>query len=360
MSWLPLYHDMGLLSSFLIPLSVGAKIVSMDAFEWVARPEMQLAAIEQYGGTFCWLPNFAFKHMARVKAPGARHDLGSMRAFISCSEPCKAETFDAFLEAFGENNVRREMLQCCYAMAETVFAVSQSALGRPVTVAALDGAALDLEGAIRPVVPGTPGARLFVSNGTPIAGLEVAISTTAGMVPWVPGADTHVSGEVMVRGEFVFSGYYRNEDDTRAAFQEGWYGTGDIGFFAAGDLYICGRKKELLIVNGRNFYATDVEEAASRVPGVKPGRAVVFGLYDDRSQSEAAILVAETDFPAEEWPRLRRAVKQEVFTRLELTLQTVNLRAPGWLVKTTSGKISRKENARRYAAELAEAKKPVV
>lgn len=351
-SWLPLYHDMGLLSSFLIPVSLGATIVSLDAFEWVGRPDMLLDLIQQHRGTLTWMPNFAFNHIARLRKPGTTYDLGSMRAFIACSEPCKPETFEGFTSTFADCGVRPESLQACYAMAETVFAVTQSPLGRPAKVHAVAGAALDGEGALRAVALGEPGARGFIGNGAPIPGLEVAIDGPDGREAWSPGATSRYSGDIIVRGDCVFSGYYRNPEATEAALEDGWYTTGDVGFFADGELFICGRRKELMIVHGKNYYATDVEEAVNFAEGVKPGRAVAFALYSDRTQSEEGYVVVESELPREAWNALKRKVKETVFSRLELTLQTVAVVDPGWLVKTTSGKISRKENALKYVQSL--------
>ncbi len=352
-SWLPLYHDMGLLSSFLIPLTLGGMVVSLDAFEWVGKPKLFLDAIETYGGTLAWMPNFAFAHQARLKPVGTLPDLGSMRAFISCSEPCKAETMEAFVAAFEGAGVRPESVQACYAMAETVFAVSQSKLGAVQRVTAIAGEAYERNGGIEPTDHDAAGARLFASNGTPIDGIEVGLRQDGGVMFWREDATSDRAGEIVVRGPFVFERYYKNEESTRDAIRDGWYGTGDIGFFESGEVFICGRTKELLIVHGRNYYATDIESIVNGVDGIKPGRVVAFALYDSRTQSEEAIVVVESEMDEALWTGLKRSVKAAVFDRLELTLQSVKVVRPGWLVKTTSGKISRKDNVGRYQAQLA-------
>ena len=346
-SWLPLYHDMGLLSSFLIPLARGATIVSLDAFEWVAKPAMLLEAIQRHRGTLTWMPNFAFNHIARLRPSGSTYDLASMRAFIACSEPCKEETFVQFAEKFADCGVTPASVQACYAMAETVFAVTQSELGAPAAVCRVDGDELDRNQRVK--LNSTDG-RAYVGNGRPIAGLEVAIDGADGRLPWSATANSQTTGDIVVRGASLFSGYYRNPEATAEALRDSWYTTGDVGFFADGELYICGRRKELLIVHGKNYYATDIEEAVNRIDGVKPGRAVAFALYSDRTQSEEGYVVVESERPAETWTALKRAVKEGVFSQLDLTLQSVQIVEPGWLVKTTSGKISRKENALKYLA----------
>jgi len=347
-SWLPLYHDMGLLSSFLIPLSIGASIVSLDAFEWVSRPLILFDAIREHKGTLVWQPNFAFNHMARLRGASGRFDISTMRAFISCSEPCKVDTFDRFYNVFCGDGLDRTQLQTCYAMAETVFAVSQSRLTEAVRSIAVAGDALDRTGTIEIVGKDAVGARPFMSNGTPIAGLDVAILTEGKKDIWKAGKSSSSTGEILLRGKFVFEGYYKNPESNAGAFDDGWYCTGDIGFFNEGELFVCGRKKEILIVHGRNYYANDVEEVVSSVDGVKPGRAVAFSLYNDKTQSEEAIVMVESSVAADDHARLKRAVKQAVFDRLELTLHSVNVVNVGWLHKTTSGKVSRKENVIKY------------
>jgi len=345
---------MGLLSSFLVPLSVGARIVSLDAFEWVARPPMLLEVIERYRAQFTWMPNFAFNHLANTKPKDAEYDLRSMRAFISCSEPCKPEAFSRFVDVFGADGADDRRLQTCYAMAETVFAVTQSALGSPPRTLHLDGALLDREGRIGIVDAGAPGARGFLSNGGPLPGMEVAIARGADRVRLAPGVSSEHAGEILVRGAYVFSGYYRNSEATAQAFDGDWYKTGDIGFVQGGELFVCGRIKEILIVHGRNYYANDIEDVVNSVGGVKPGRAVAISVFDPRTQSEEAVVIAETEISDRKTAAtLRRNVKQAVFDRLELTLQRVELVPPGWLVKTTSGKISRKDNRERYLARVA-------
>ena len=341
-SWLPLYHDMGLITGFLMPLGLGATIVSIDPFEWVSRPTLLHEAIETYRATFCWLPNFAFAHLVRTAGGEDRHDLSSIRAFINCSEPCKAETFEAFLERFAGQGVRPEALQTCYAMAETVFAVSQSQTGRPPRVLEIDADRFEAAGEIIRAGEGAPRPRRLVSCGPPIAGIETRVAASPGE-----------AGEIEVRGSFVFDGYFGNSEATAEAFADGWYRTGDLGFLDGGELFVCGRRKEMLIVHGRNYYANDVEEVLAGAAGVKSGRAVVFAVFDPVTQSEEAVAMVEAAQAGADPVALKRAVKKAVYDRLELTLRSVEILAAGELVKTTSGKVSRDENRRRYLLDRA-------
>ncbi|TDH59999.1 hypothetical protein E2C06_24300 [Dankookia rubra] len=343
-TWLPLYHDMGLISSFLLPMWLGAPIVSIDSFDWVARPALLLDAIQRFGGTHLWLPNFAFLHLARAVPRKLTWDLGTVQVIVNCSEPCKPGAFDAFLTRYVGSGIRAEMLQSCYAMAETVFAVSQSPLGRPVRRLSVDRACIEVPGSLRLTAFGTDTAMEFVSNGPPIDGCEVAILRGDAFL----GEDE--VGELCLKAAYMFSGYYKNPDATAATFQDGWYRTGDIGFVHEGELYVVGRVKDLIIVNGKNIFAHDVEAAVSRVPGVKPGRAVAFGHYSDRMGSEQLVVVAERDGTDASEAQLLSAINRAVLGEVGIPCSDVRLVDQGWLAKTTSGKTSRYNNARKYAA----------
>jgi acyl-CoA synthetase (AMP-forming)/AMP-acid ligase II len=161
----------------------------------------------------------------------------------------------------------------------------------------------------------------------------------------------------MIRGSFVFKGYYRNEAASLQAFKDGWYKTGDLGFVQSGELFICGRTKDLIIVHGRNYYCHDIEEIASTIEGAIPGRAVAIGVFDEATASEELLLLVETHIQGVETPEhtaLRRELKRAIFERLELTPRDVEFVPPTWLVKTTSGKLSRVENLERLRSERAE------
>ncbi len=331
-SWLPLYHDMGLVAAFLLPLSLGIPVLTIDPFAWTRRPTLFLDAVERYAATHAWVPNFALLHQVRG-APGERTwRLGSLRALVACSEPCKPEAFDAFVTRFGGCGITAETLQTCYAMAETVFAVSQSQPGRAVRRLAV--ARENGEGMVS-----------LLSNGRPIAGCEVRILRDGGF------AGERTMGEICIRAPWMFSGYERNPRATAAAFHEGWLRSGDLGFLDGGEVFVAGRIKDVIIVNGRNVFAHDVEAAASRVAGVKPGRAVAFGHYSARMGSEQLVVVAERTADMDERETIA-ALNQAVLDEAGVACGDIRLVPPGWLVKTTSGKISRADNARRYAAEF--------
>jgi fatty-acyl-CoA synthase len=341
-SWLPLYHDMGLISSFLLPMWLGLPIISMDPFVWLTQTWLFFEAIEDCRATHAWLPNFAFMHLVRTIRGSRTWDLTSLVALVSCSEPCKAEIFDAFLQRFGPWGVTPQMLQTCYAMAETVFAVSQSRLGQPVRRLVVDRACIsDLTSVAPPREDGD--AVPLLSNGPPVAGCEVSIRRDEVLL-----AEREI-GEVCVASSFLFDGYYKNPDATRAAMHDGWYRTGDLGFLDEGEVFIVGRLKDVIIVNGKNLFAHDLEAVVSRVPGVKPGRCVAFGHYAAALGSEQLIVVAEGNGGEEDDAAVIRNINHAVLREVGIACADVRLMEPGWLVKTTSGKTSRSENARKYA-----------
>jgi acyl-CoA synthetase (AMP-forming)/AMP-acid ligase II len=335
-SWLPLYHDMGLVACFLTPMLLGVPIISLDAFEWTTRPASLLEAIESRRATHAWLPNFALAHIARATPRTRRFDLGSLQAIIGCSEPNKPATVDQFVARFADEGVRAEHVQTCYAMAETVFAVTQSAVARPPRRlrAVIDG------GAVK--VCDGPGAQTFLSNGRPIADMEVRVLHDGRL------SGEGVTGEICVRAPYLFEGYLKDPATTQAAFIDGFFKTGDLGFIHEGEVYIFGRIKELIIVNGRNYFAHDVEMAANEAEGVKKGRCVAFGVYAPSIGSEQIILVAEREAEPVTDSRVVRAISEALNLRFGTTAGDIRLVEPGWLLKTTSGKISRAENALKY------------
>lgn len=341
-TWLPIYHDMGLIACSIVPLVLGQTVTILDPFEWVARPAILFDAIDRYDGRFAWLPNFAFEHLTRAVPAGYSGDLSRVRAFIDCSEPCKPDTFDRFAARFAANGVRPEALQTCYAMAETVFAVTQTTPGSAVGRIAIDRDAIQRERIAADVRDG--GAPLeLLGNGAPIDGVTVTIRDGNRVL-----GDNRI-GEIVVAGDFLFDGYFNDPATTADRLSDGWYHTRDLGFVRDNQLYVLGRTDDLLIVSGRNLHAHEVEEIIGTVPGLKPGRAVAFGVYNPVNASEELVIVAERDgIGAPQGRDIGRRVREAVFDRTGIDVKDVSVVDPGWLVKTTSGKISRERNKARY------------
>lgn len=341
-SWLPLYHDMGLITGFLLPLITGTPLVLLDPFDWVARPWTLWTAITHYRGTLTWLPNFAFHFLARAGVPkGVEIDLSSMRAFINCSEPCKPDAFNVFLQRFSQYGIERSKLHICYAMAEMVFAVTQTPLQKEVEP--LQASCIGLEeGQIRKPA-GTHDSTYLMPVGIPLSGAQIRILDTVGDI-----VDDGTVGEIALSAPYMFSGYYKDDPLTAKTIRSGFYHTGDLGVRYQGNYYVTGRIKDLIIVNGRNFYAHDIEAIVNLVEGIKPGRCVAFGIYQPTIGSEVAHVIAESDSSEGVYPSIALDIKKAIQTQMDLVVGKVQIVPHKWLIKTTSGKISRAENRNRY------------
>ena len=347
-SWLPLYHDMGLIAGFLLPLVLGVPLVLMSPFDWVAHPALLLRAIHDYRATFCWLPNFAYNHMAqRVRErDSAGLDLSSMRAFINCSEPVRAASHQQFLDRFAVNGVRADQLAVSYAMAENTFAVTQTPIGQPAFVETVDREALQTSLLAEPVPADHPRALAQVSCGRPIPGSAVKVVDDAGAE--LP--ERHI-GELMVKSDCMLTGYY-HRSDLNPFDAEGWYKTGDRGYLANGEVLVVGRSKDLLIIAGKNVYPQDIEALLYELDGIHPGRAVAFGVADEREGTELLAVLAELDSDDPDAKRaLQVAVRQHIARSSEVTVSYVTFVPRGWLIKTSSGKTARAANRDKWLAE---------
>jgi len=344
-SWLPLYHDMGLIACLMMSVLTGARLILLDPFEWVSRPTLLLDCIEQQRATFTWLPNFAFLHLVRTAPPDRHWDLSSMKAFVNCSEPCKPESFVRFRERFDNCGLRPDALQICYAMAENVFAVTQTQMGSTPRALAVDADALETEG--RVASPDSNSRRVILSCGVPITDTEIAILDSAHKP-----VTTGEVGEIAIRSDCLFTGYNKRPELTAEKLVDGWYRTGDLGFINGSELFVTGRQDDLMIIYGRNYYAHAVEQAASECPGVVPGRVVAFAVENPASGSRDAVVLVEDD-GTEEGRNLRRLIKTKVFDQLGLTLHSVGVHPRGTLIKSTAGKISRYQNKAIYLQRTA-------
>ena len=253
-NWLPLYHDMGLIACFMLPMVCHVPLVMQSPLDWVMRPESMLQVVSQHKCTLAWMPNFAFQFVPRRtrKNRWAEYDLSSLRLLINCSEPVRTSSMLEFQAAF---RIRSAVLQSSYAMAENVFAVTQSDLDHdPVTID-VDGQLFRTAHRVIPVKRDTPGAICFTSSGRVLPGHKVRIVSDSGELL---GDDC--VGEIVIQSDCLFEGYYNRPDLTTQAIVDGWYHTGDLGFYRDGELFVVGRKKDLLIVGGENIYSQDIEQ----------------------------------------------------------------------------------------------------
>jgi fatty-acyl-CoA synthase len=342
-SWLPLYHDMGFIACFMMSMIQGSHLIALDPFEWVMRPASLFEAIERYRGTFAWLPNFAFAHLARSVHPGRTFELGSIRALIDCSEPCRPATLERFADRFGPYGIDDTKLQVCYAMAENVFAVTQTPMGRRPRVLDVDAEALALHRVEKPLA--AERSRALISCGRPIAGVRIRICAASG-----EDAPLGTVGEITISSPFLFDGYYRRPDVTAQRLRNGWYATGDLGFLDGEDLFVTGRVDDMIIVNGRNFYAHEIESFVSDIPGVIPGRCSAIEIDDVDADATRVVILAECREPHSDGRKTARAIREGVQDRLGVAVHAVTLLPAGALEKTTSGKMSRVKNKERYVS----------
>jgi len=350
-SWLPLYHDMGLIACWLMPVLLGYPLVIMSPFEWVRAPYRLMQAISKYKGTLSWLPNFAYNFCAqKVRDRDLEGvDLSSWRAISNCSEPMRWDSHQAFYERFKTHGLRYETLATCYAMAENVFAVTQGGVGGPVVFEDVDRDSLQTDKVARPAIQDKPSIRML-GAGKAIPDTTVAILDAKGH----PLPDRHV-GEVSLKSNCMLTGYYHRPDATEKAFVNGWYLTGDFGYVVDGELYITGRKKDLIIVGGKNIYPQDLELLAYEVPGVHAGRASAFGVFNDATGTEDVVMVAEADTedPAER-QKIADGIRGAVTRGSAVALRFVHIVGKHWLVKTSSGKTARSANREKFIKEMQE------
>src|SRR5215203_2710926 len=291
-SWLPLYHDMGLIAGFLLPILSGVHLVLMSPFDWVRAPYKLMQSVSKYRGTLAWLPNFAYNFCAQKIRD--RHiegvDLSSWRAIINCSEPVRWESHQAFYEKFKSYGLKLESLQASYAMAENVFGVTQSQLGKVPVVLELDREAFMVERIAKSPSDGRP-AMNMMSSGRPLENVKVKVLDESGNE-----VAERVIGEIALQSDCMLTGYYHRDDLTQKAFRDGWYLTGDFGFVAeGGEVFVSGRKKDMIIVGGKNVYPQDLESLTYEVPGVHAGRSVAFGMFDEEQGTEDVVIIAEVD-----------------------------------------------------------------
>jgi len=346
-SWLPFYHDMGLIAALYLALTYGVPLVQLDPFEWVAVPVLLLEAISVERGTLCWLPNFAYNHMAdrihQEDLEGVRLD--SVRMFINCSEMVRAESHERFLQRFHSCGLRPEALAACYAMAETTFAVTQTSPRSKAKVILVNRDELTRGRAQTEASPEK--ARPCVSSGIPISGCDIRIVAENG-----DDLTERRVGEIAVRSVSLFDGYRNNPVKTTEVFHEGWYFTGDYGFLHEGECFVVGRKKDLIIVAGKNLYPEDIEDIVSRVEGILPGRVVAVGIEDPATGTEQVCVIAEADLNgADQKAKAERAIAEAVM-QIDVTVGWVFLTPPRWLIKSSAGKPSRKLNRERALIEL--------
>jgi acyl-CoA synthetase (AMP-forming)/AMP-acid ligase II len=335
-SWLPLYHDMGLIGLMLGSLYWGVPLVALSPVDFLRRPVRWVRLMSAHRATVSAGPNFAYSLVARKARPEdlKELDLSSWRVALCGAEPIHPSTIETFCRRFEPHGFRPEAFFPAYGLAENTLAVSFSDLGSLPHVERVDARVLEEEGRAVPV-PASEEARAIVSVGRPLDTVEVAVLGETGE-PLPEG----FRGEVVVRGPSVMAGYYGNDEATARALEGGWLRTGDLGFELDGRLYISGRKKDMVIKAGRNYFAEDLEAAASAVPGVRPGGLCVFAVENEARGTEEVVLVAEVRDDAERG-KVAESLRTTVSEATGCRPDRVVIVPPHTLSKTSSGKIQR-------------------
>jgi acyl-CoA synthetase (AMP-forming)/AMP-acid ligase II len=350
-SWLPLYHDMGLIACFILPMVCHLPLAMQSPVEWVMQPETMLEVITEQRSTLAWMPNFAFQFIPRRTRPNRRsqYDLSSLRALINCSEPVRAGSMQEFQQAFLRCGLKPGVLQSSYAMAENVFAVTQSDLhaAGPTRVWADAGRFRGVH-RVEPVVEGTMGAMPFTSSGRLLPHHDIRIVSESGR-----GLKDREVGEILVKSDCLFDGYYNRPDLTAKAIIDGWYRTGDLGFLCDGELYVVGRKKDLIIVSGENLYPQDIEEIAGSHPAIHDGRVIALGVYDPDFGTEQIVVVAEVanEHDLAGAAQIEQEIRVRIVSGLGVTPGTILLKPPKWIVKSTAGKPARSATLEKLQRE---------
>jgi len=348
-SWLPLYHDMGLIAGFLLPMLFGIPLVLMSPFDWVKAPYKLMQAISIYKGTLCWLPNFAYNFCAKKIRDRdlIDVDISSLRAVINCSEPMRFSSHEMFLNKFRTYGLQEKALATSYAMAENVFAVTQGGIDQPITYDVIDLISFQEKNVAIPVRPGD-GSVIMVSAGRPIPNVEVKIIDSSDKFLY-----ERQIGEIVIHSNCMLEGYYNRDEVTRESFIKGWFKTGDFGYIADSEIYISGRKKDLIIVGGKNIYPKDLETIAMEIDGVHPGRVVAFGVYNELKGTEDVVLIAEIeDEFMDKKESIREDIRKKVTRESAIALRNIFLVDKKWLIKTSSGKIARALNKKKYIEEV--------
>ena len=366
-SWLPLYHDMGLIGAWLTLLYYGIPLAVMSPIAFLTRPERWLWAIHNHRGTMSTAPNFAYELCVRKIADKDIEglDLSSWRIAMNGAEPVNPGTLERFATRFAKYGFRREVLLPVYGLAEASLAVTIPPLGRGPLVDRIERETFASEGRAIPTCTAGDDSIAFVSAGKPIPRHEIRVVNDGGME-----AAERTEGFLWFRGPSATTGYYQNKAATDALLPQGaagpvgaedefaWVDSGDRAYVADGELYVTGRVKDIIIKGGRNLYPHEVEELAARVEGIRKGCIVAFGIKDQTSGTEKMVVIAESrEADAARRLAMVSAVTKEVSRGLGLPPDRVELVPLGSIPKTSSGKLRREETKQLYLAGTLSASK---
>ncbi|WIV60966.1 fatty acyl-AMP ligase [Amycolatopsis nalaikhensis] len=355
-SWLPTFHDMGMVGFLTVPMTFGVELVKITPVEFLSGPLIWPELITKYGGTTTAAPNFAYaivgRRMARVDDDNA-YDLSKLRIALNGAEPIDETAVQTFVDAGARFKMPAECVFPAYGMAEATLAVSFAPLFTGLTLDVVEADALEADNRAVPVPEGDPrrgtdSVRSFALLGRPLDGLEAEIVNESGS-----RLGEREVGEIRLRGEAVTPGYLTMEGPVGTQDAEGWLNTGDLGYLVDGQIVICGRRKDVIIMGGRNLYPTDIERAATSVEGVRAGNAVAVRL-DAGSRRERFAVVVESKLAgdAEAEKNLMKQVSARVRDAVDMRPYAVVVLPAGSLPKTPSGKVKRAATAQQFADKI--------
>jgi fatty-acyl-CoA synthase len=341
-SWLPLYHDMGLIAAAFGALLHGSRFVCTSPFQWLAKPRWLMDAFARHNGTLCWMPNFAFEFMVnrwRASWQMPNNALASARLIVNCSEVVSKASMDRFVDRFQCFGFSESAVGTCYAMAENVFAVTQSTHGgaaRGETVAIVSGD----DGHWAELNPAEELGRSIASSGYLLPRMRLRIDGDEAP------ADRKV-GHIEIASPTLVESY---TDGVRfwPVTKDGWYATNDLGFMSDGELFVLGRGDDMINRAGNLIDPAVIELAAETVTGIKSGRIAVFGVDQQREGTQGFVLLAEPENAETPLDEVRQVLNERVTEMTGLTPTIVRIVPPGWLLKSSSGKISRQRSREKY------------
>ncbi len=340
-SWLPLFHDMGLIGFVLGTLVCDIPVVLLPTSTFARGPRIWLETIHKHRGTITYAPNFAYAlAVKRLKDRDLKDlDLSCLRIAGCGAEPIHAQTMRDFAERLAPAGFDARALLPSYGMAEATLAITFHPRGTPLLTDTVDPEAMK-RGEARPVPPGTPGALELVACGVPFPehGLRIVDTETG-----EPLGERRV-GQIVNIGPSVTGAYFQNPEATALGWKDGWLQTGDLGYVADGALYICGRLKDLIIIHGANYYPQDIEWAVQDIEGVRRGNVVAFSVL--RDGVEQLVVAAEAN--SGDLERLKKAIPERVYEAAGLATSHVAIVGVGTLPKTSSGKAQRLKTKRLY------------
>jgi fatty-acyl-CoA synthase len=351
-SWLPMFHDMGMVGFYTTPMTMGIELVKVTPVDFLTGPLLWAELISKYKATITAAPNFAYALLGRrlsgVDEDDA-YDLSSMRLALNGAEPIDEKAVKSFTDNSARFGLHAECVFPAYGMAEGTLAISFPPVFTGLRLDYIDASALEADQRAVSVAPSdSPSVRSFALLGKPLPGFEARIISSSGEV-----RGEREVGEIHIRGDAVTPGYLTVDGPLATQDDDGWLATGDLGYMVDGEIVICGRAKDVIILAGRNIYPTDIERAASTVEGVRAGNAVAVRL-DAGTRRERFAVVVESRLAGEQDAvrRLRKEIGARVFEAVNARPSAVEILAPGTLPKTPSGKLRRAAAGEQLAERL--------